>query len=80
MTNTFNRGLIASAAVGSVVMALLMSGGSSQARPAYHEGINNDGTVVCDGQAVGRDPDRNIQAQLLRECGVTNGDGGGGAD
>jgi hypothetical protein len=77
MTNTFKRGLIASAAVGSVVMALVMSGGASQARQAYQDGINNDGTVVCDGQAVGQDPDRHIQMQLYRDCGRTNGDGGG---
>ena len=75
MTDTFNRGLIASAAAGFVVMALVMSAGPSQARQAYHEGINSDGTVVCDGRAVGRDPDRNIQMQLLWDCGRTNGDG-----
>lgn len=72
MTNTFKRGLIASAAVGSIVMALVMSGGPSQAHPAYHDGIYNDGTVVCDGQGVGTDPDRNIQTQLMRDCGQTD--------
>ena len=80
MTNTFKRGLIASAAVGSVVMALVMSGGPSQARQVYQNGINNDGTVVCDGQEVGRDPDRNIQTQLYRDCGGAGNYGDGGAN
>jgi hypothetical protein len=77
MTDTFNRGLIASAAIGSVVMALLMSGGASQAAPLYHEGINADGTVVCDGRAVGRDPSPFIQNSMLRDCGraANGGDG-----
>lgn len=83
MTDTFNRILVAGALIGSVAMALVMSGGPGEARkayraaPAYHEGINANGTVICDGQAVGRDPDRNIQMSLLRDCGRTNGDGGG---
>ena len=84
MTDTVSRILIASATIGSVVMALAMSGGPSQARKAYHprqayhEGINANGTVVCDGQVIGRDPDLNIRMQMLRECGRSNGDGGGG--
>lgn len=83
MTDTSKRTLVAIATIGSVVMTLLVSGLPSQARKAYnprviyHEGINANGTVVCDGQVVGRDPDRNIQMQLLWECGRTNGDGGG---
>ena len=75
MTDTFKRGLIASAAVGSVVMALTMSGGLSQA--ASPDGIYRDGQVVCDGQNVGKDPDRNIQTRLLWDCGRSDADGGG---
>jgi hypothetical protein len=86
MTDTYSRGLIAAGAVGSVVTALITSGTPSEARKVvprkvynqtYHEGINANGTVVCDGQVVGKDPDRRIQSQLYWECGRSNGDGGG---
>ena len=86
MTDTYSRGLIAAIAIGSVATALIASGTPSEARKAprqaynqttYHEGINANGTVVCDGQIVGRDPDRRIQSQLYSECGRANGDGAG---
>jgi len=74
MTSTFNRGLIATAAVGAIFAALVLSGGPSL---AFQPGINAGGKVVACGHLVGQDPDINVQAQLLRDgCDPTGGDGG----
>ena len=77
MTNAIERSLFIAAAVASVAAALALSGGPTQARVLLHSGINNSGAVVDCGRIVGRDPDINVRAQLLKDgCEPTGGDGG----
>lgn len=57
--------------------ALVLSGGPSL---ALNPGINAGGVIVACGQVAGQDPDVNVQAQLLKDCNPTGGDGGDGGN
>ncbi len=78
MTNSIRFTLVTAAAIASVATALVLSGGPTQAQAPLHAGINNAaGAVVDCGRVVGRDPDINVRAQLLKDgCDPTGGDGG----
>jgi len=71
------------AVVGVASAALLAIGGAAtaqdssyrQAAPYYETGpFTADGTVIVNGEIVGRDPDQRIRSSLLRENGGLHGD------
>ena len=71
------------AGLGATPAALLASDGSAFAQNSYYGRVaphyeagpfTADGSVIVNGEVVGRDPDQGIRASLLREDGNRHGD------